>query len=285
MEHQNTHITPENRPSYWGKLLPYEKYADQEFPKVSIIIPTVNSAQLISMTLEKVLAQDYPSYEIIIVDSSTDRTLENVKHFQSDKIRIYSVLESTRFEMLNRGVLQANGEYICILFPGDFYIYQGTLKWMMGLALNHQKPEMVYCGTLIREGWRDPKILFREFTKTILENGQQPTSLQACWFRTDILREMSRFDPDFNWRGGFELMCRFKLESKNRIVATRRVLIDYDLRLVTRSMVMSHFWETFRTIYRYFGFKVVMKWMYNQDDTKRYMRLLMRNIKVAFAKR
>lgn len=271
--------------SYWKRLLPFEKFADSEFPKISIIIPTTNSAQLISMTLEKVLMQDYPDYEVIIVDSSTDRTLENVKHFQSDKIRIYSVLESTRFEMLNRGVLQSKGEYICFLFPGDFYIYEGTLKWMMALALNNQKPELVYCGTLIREGWNDPKILFRNYTEDILKKGKQPTSLQACWFRSDALHEMRRFDPELEWRGGFDLMCRFKSNIKNRFVSTKRVLIDYDLRRVTRKMVLSNFWETLKTVNHYFGFKVAIKWLYNQDDMRRYLRLLLRNIKVAFSAR
>lgn len=275
----------DHRAPYWKKLLPFEKFANSDFPKISIIIPTTNSAQLIGMTLERVLNQDYPDYEVIIVDSSTDRTLENVRHFQSDKIRIYSVLESTRFEMLNRGILQSKGEYICFLYPGDTYIYEGTLKWMMAVALNNQKPDMVYCGTLIREGWRDPKILFRTFTEDILKRGKLPSCLQACWFRSDTLHEMRRFDPAFEWRGGFDLLCRFVSRPSYRYKSTKRVLIDYDLRVITRKMVWSNFWETLKIIHHYFGFKVAMKWLYNQEDVKRYLRMLSRNIKIAFSAR
>lgn len=49
---------------------------------VSIIIPTLNSEATLQSCLESVLAQDYPAYEVLIVDGcSTDRTVEIVKKF------------------------------------------------------------------------------------------------------------------------------------------------------------------------------------------------------------
>jgi len=93
-------------PQKWEELLQSEeKYQDYEFPRVSIVIPTYNSTEKISLTLESVLNQHYPDFEIITVDAgSTDRTLEVIKNFRDERIHIYSVSGFQRYEMLNKGV-------------------------------------------------------------------------------------------------------------------------------------------------------------------------------------
>lgn len=280
-------------PTIWDKLVrkedPYEidtRYKPLEFPKISIVIPTSNSAQVIRSTLDSLLEQDYPQFEIIIVDCSEDRTLEIIKSYRSDKIRIYSVASAMRYEMLNKGLSQAEGEYVNFLFPGDFFLYRATLKQMMTLALDDNRPHMVYCGTLLRDLTAEVKILFRELTLDLLKKGQQPTSLQSCWFLTDTLREIGKFNSSYSQRGGFELMCRLYLEFKGfRFASIKRVLTDYDLRSVTRRMILVHFWETMITIFRYFGFFATVKWLFYQKDIHRFFKLWMHSLKVAFSGR
>jgi glycosyltransferase involved in cell wall biosynthesis len=69
-----------------------EKYPAGLYPKVSIVIPTLNCSQSISGTIESVLQQDYPHLEIIIIDaSSIDRTVEVIQSYHDPKIRFYSV--------------------------------------------------------------------------------------------------------------------------------------------------------------------------------------------------
>lgn len=259
-----------------------EKYSASDFPKVSIIIPTHNDAQLISVTLESVLMQNYPSFEIIIVDASEDRTLETIKNFHSDKVRIYSVSQSRRYDMLNKGLSHAHGMYVNFLFPGDFYISKETLNYMMILALENEFPQLVYCGTLLRDGKSEVKILFRKFGLDLLKRGQQPTSLQACWFRTDCIRQLNKFNSSYSLRGGYELMCRFAMRNEYRVVSANRVLTDYDLRAVTRPMMLKHFWETFRTVLHFFGPISAFRWLFIQHDMRRFLKLWLRSLKVAF---
>ena len=55
-------------------------------PKISIVMPTYNRADLISETLESIIAQTFDSWECIIVDdNSNDNTLEIVTPFLMDK--------------------------------------------------------------------------------------------------------------------------------------------------------------------------------------------------------
>ncbi|MFQ6617379.1 MAG: glycosyltransferase [Fidelibacterota bacterium] len=54
------------------------------FPLISVLIPARNEEKKIARCLESLLAQDYPNYEIVVLDdNSTDRTWEIVKSFSS----------------------------------------------------------------------------------------------------------------------------------------------------------------------------------------------------------
>lgn len=260
-----------------------EKYHDYEFPKVSIVIPSFNCAQSITTTLDSILEQDYPDYEVIIVDSgSTDRSLEVIKKYQSDKIHIFSVSNDKIYEKLNKGLSQSKGVYVNFLFPGDFYIYRETLKHIMGLALDCDRPHLVFCGTLLRDGKREVKILYRHLSLKLLRNGQQPTSLQSIWFRTDIFRDIGKFKTTMQLRGGYEILCRLFLHRNLRTASAHRVLTDYDLRWVTKRMVILHFWETLQTVFKYFGFWATLRWFFLQKDTNRFAKLWWRSVKGAF---
>ena len=248
----------------WTQFLEVKnKYHDYEFPKVSIVVPAYNCSQTLAATLESVLNQDYPSFELIIIDGeSTDRTLEIAKSFHDERIHLFSVSVNQTYEMMNKGITQAEGEYINFLYPGDFYLLPQTLKIMMSLALDNKKPEMIYCGTLLRDGKSEVKILHRNLTIKLLKKGLQPASLQSCWIKTATLRQLGKFDTLYKLRGGFDFMCRFCLAKDLRVVSTTRILTDYDLRWVTKRMVIRHFWETRRSLLKYFGFLTMIRWLF-----------------------
>lgn len=260
------------------------KYHDYEYPKITIVIPTFNCPQNIETTLDSVLNQVYPDFEVIIVDAgSTDQTLEAIKGFRSDKIRIFTVSHYQPYEMFNKGISQATGKYINFLFPGDFYLYSETLKEVMGLAIEHSEPEVVFCGTLLRDGRSEVKILYRHLNLKLLKRGQQPTSLQSIWFRADIFRELGKFNTSYNLRGGYEFLCRFALHKHLGAVSTSRILTDYALRVISREKVVAHFWETLRTIWLFFGLAPTLRWLFfYQTDLKRLVHLWWRSIQVAF---
>lgn len=260
-----------------------ELYPESDYPKISIIIPTYNCAQLISMTLDSLLMQYYPSFEILIIDAgSKDRTLEVVKHYRNKLIRIFAVTSYNRYEMLNKGISLAKGNYINFIFPGDYYISKENLHIMMGLTIKEQFPELVYCGCLIRDGRSEAKLLYRELTLDFLKLGQQPTNLQSCWFKSSLFRKIGKFDPSLQLRGGFDLFCRFmqQKEAFNQ-ASVKRILLDYNLQGVTRDMIIHHFFETFKILYRYFGLKTAFVWLFRQKDTRRYLKSWIRSVKVA----
>lgn len=267
----------------WDKITRYRtKFSDYELPSVSVIIPTYQCAQTINITIESILSQDYPDFEVLVVDGgSQDRTLELVSGWKDLRIKVFSITSHERYEMLNKGLSQATGRYVCFLFPGDFYIHHDTLRYMMSVALDNNLPDLVYCGTLIRDGKSAAKILFRELTVKKLQRGNQPTSLQSCWFKREIFKEIGKFNPEYVLRGGFDLFCRFLAVKHFRYVSVYRILTDYDLRLVTRSMVLRHFWETLVTVQKHYGLWIAFLWIFRQRDIARFFRLWLRSVRIA----
>src|SRR5262249_11717603 len=92
-------------------------------PKVSIITPVLNEEKYIAETIESVLAQTYPHYELIIVnDGSTDGTYSETKPYLD---RIKYVAHPTRKGVcaaLNTGLAQVSGELVAFLDGNDLWL-------------------------------------------------------------------------------------------------------------------------------------------------------------------
>lgn len=267
----------------WDKLLGEEdRLPDPLCPKVSIIVVTYNNAQKIAFTIDSLLKQRYPDFEIIVIDAgSEDRTLEILKSFHDDRIRLSSVTGYNRYEMVNRGISLSQGMYINIMFPGDYYIHIDTIMIMMQLAVTNNTPGIVYCGCLIREARRDVKVLYRHLDLHLLKMGQQPTSLQSIWLKATLFTNIGKFNSHLTLRGGYDLLCRFMVSKDSSFVSTSRVLTDYDLRGVTRKMVIKHFTETFSVLRTHFGVLDALRWLFRQNEVSRYFKLLCKSLKVA----
>lgn len=266
----------------WETLLSEQELADELCPMVSIVVPTYNNARSIAITIESLLKQRYPDFEILVVDAgSEDRTLEIVKSYHDERIRLCSVTGYNRYEMVNKGISLSQGLYVNVLFPGDYYIHIDTLRIMMRLAVEQQTPGIVYCGCLLREAHKDVKALYRPLDLNLLKMGQQPTSLQSIWIKNSLFEELGKFNSHLQLRGGFDFLCRFMMSNNPDFASTSRVLTDYDLRGVTKNMVISHFKETFLVLKKHFGIIDACIWLCRQNEVSRYFRLLGKSMKVA----
>lgn len=270
----------------WEKIHQLEEESSlDQLPRVSIVIPTYNDAKKIWITLESLIAQEYPDFEILVIDAaSTDRTLEIIKSYQDARIRLSSVSDYKRYEMLNKGIVLARGVYLTFLFPGDYYLNRKTLLKVMQFARNKHRPHLVYCGCLLREAQKEVKIFLRDFDIAHLKNGQQPTSLQSCWFRKGVFQEIGKFNTHYKLRGGFDLFCRFIEDDRLTHSVLKRFLIDYDLRDTTRNMIAQHFWETGKIIFNHYGLLAMIRWFFRQQDIKRYFKLWVQSFKRSFVR-
>lgn len=79
--------------------------------KISVIIPTLDEEKYLAKTLEAILAQDYPDFEVIVVDNiSTDGTIGVARSFKQVKL-IEEARKGTMWAC-ERGRKEAKGEII-----------------------------------------------------------------------------------------------------------------------------------------------------------------------------
>ncbi|MDE6468487.1 MAG: glycosyltransferase [Muribaculaceae bacterium] len=94
-------------------------------PKVSIITPTYNCGRFISETINSVIAQTYPHWEMLIVDDcSYDSTKHIVEQFVSKDSRIkYYCLEKNSGAAVARNLAlkKAKGKWIAFLDSDDLW--------------------------------------------------------------------------------------------------------------------------------------------------------------------
>ena len=96
----------------------------EQSPKVSVIIPTYNRADLLPRAVNSVLAQTYQDYEILIVDDcSSDDTQQAIAAFDDPRIRPFRHDRNRRAAAArNMGIAEARGEYIAFLDDDDEWL-------------------------------------------------------------------------------------------------------------------------------------------------------------------
>jgi len=95
----------------------------KEQPKISIVMPSYNATEFISQTLKSALAQDYPNYEIVVVDDgSTDKTADLVLKFKRSYPKIIKYVYQENKGLAgarNCGIGNSSGQYFLFLDSDD----------------------------------------------------------------------------------------------------------------------------------------------------------------------
>lgn len=119
-------------------------------PLVSIIMPAYNAGKFITESIQSVINQSYPHWELIIInDGSTDDTEEKVKSLQANNSRIVYVLQQNggQGKARNRGLEEAQGDYIAFLDSDDLWVAH-KLKFQVDLMQKHPEIDLLFSGAV-----------------------------------------------------------------------------------------------------------------------------------------
>jgi glycosyltransferase involved in cell wall biosynthesis len=117
---------------------------------VSIVIPTYNGSRFITETLGSCLIQSYRNIEIIIViDGSTDNTLETVSNYSDRRIKIVYFQQNRGLpQALNSGFSISNGQYLTWIADDDYYT-QDAIECMLLYLSERPDIGLVYTGVWV----------------------------------------------------------------------------------------------------------------------------------------
>lgn len=89
--------------------------------KVSVVVPVYNAENYIKKCIDSLVNQTYKDIEIIIVnDGSTDNSLEVIRKFDDERIKIIHQQNSGVYLARKKGIETATGEYIMFVDSDDW---------------------------------------------------------------------------------------------------------------------------------------------------------------------
>jgi len=115
----------------------------------SIILPTFNRSHMIHNAIESVINQTYENWELIIVDDgSTDSTKTVVNKYKKleNKIKYIYQNNKERSAARNKGIEQANGDWICFLDSDDMYYKNHIDEFKSLIEKNNNKKGLYFSG-------------------------------------------------------------------------------------------------------------------------------------------
>lgn len=129
-------------------------------PLVSVIVGTKDRPLLIMRAIRTILAQTYPNFECLIVDSGTSAETEAlVKEIKDKRISYYKLLpDPGRVESLNFGISKSKGEYITFLDDDDEYLPGKLEKQARALHDSDDIVGMAYCWSMFYDEGNEKKL-------------------------------------------------------------------------------------------------------------------------------
>jgi poly-beta-1,6-N-acetyl-D-glucosamine synthase len=189
------------------------------WPKVTLIVPCHNEGENVRETLEYLVNQDYPDFEIIAInDGSRDQT----GHILDELTEVYSQLRVLHFPKnqgkamgLRMAALAANSEYL-ICIDGDALLDRYATRWLMWRLLSGPRVGAVTGNPRIRNrSTLLGRVQVGEFSSIIglIKRAQRTygriftvSGVIACFRRTALHRvgywttDMVTEDIDVSWR-------------------------------------------------------------------------------------
>lgn len=182
--------------------------------KVSIIISVLNAATLIEQCLISVFQQDYPFYELIVIDGgSKDGTVEIIEKY-SERVSIFiSELDTGIYNAWNKGIAHATGNWISFIGSDDRYISSESLSSIMEFT---DSPEVNYVCSQALKVDNNNKIFHKEgkaWDLNTIGSGMR-ISHPGSLHRRDLFEKFGMFNEAFRIAADYDFLLRCSLNIK-----------------------------------------------------------------------
>jgi len=198
-------------------------------PIISVILPVYNGEKTIKETVRSVLSQTFSEFELIIInDGSADSTVDIVSSIEDERIKVFSYPNAGQPASRNRGIAQAQGDYIAFIDADDLWTADKLEAQYKALQDNPQAAlayswtdwidesgELLKRGSYITEsGDVLSKLLLNDF----VANGSNPL------IRRQALLDVGGFDESLSNAHDWEMWLRLAMRYPFVAVPSPQVL-------------------------------------------------------------
>lgn len=239
-----------------------------EFP-ISVIICAKNEADNLKNFLPAILQQDYPDFEVILVnDASVDNTFEVMEEFRDrdPRLKLVNVVKNEAFwgkkkYALTLGIKKAKNPYL--LFT-DADCSPQTTMWISHMARNFANEKSIilgYGGYFKNRGSFLNKLIRYE---TLLTAVQYFSYAKLGLPYMGVGRNLAYTSGEFYAQNGFATHLHIKSGDDdlfvNQAATAENTAICYSKESITRSVPQSNFKEWFTQKRRHISTAVLYKW-------------------------
>ncbi len=193
---------------------------------VSIIIPCYNLEQWIARTLQSVVNQTDPNWELIIIDDgSSDNSAEVINNFKDSRIKFYQQPNRGVSAARNVGLMQAKGEWVYFL-DGDDEIDKTLVEKVNNLSEN---TDVIITGFEIVNGKIIQKISPKyssNLLNNFLENRLRIVMCSICFKKSFLEQNSIVFDELTYFSEDREFIAKSLLYAQH-IIIINDILFSY----------------------------------------------------------
>lgn len=196
-------------------------------PFVSVIIPTFNRGWIVREAIDSVLAQDYPNFELIVVDDGSTDDSAAILDSYGQELKVIRQDRQGVSAARNRGIAAAAGRLIAFLDSDDYWLAH-KLDLQIDFFKHH--PHADICQTeeiWIRNGVRvNPKRRHRKPSGDIFEPSLHLclVSPSAVMLRRSVFDRCGLFDEDLPACEDYDLWLRISCRMPVHLIDTPLII-------------------------------------------------------------
>lgn len=198
----------------------------------SVVIPLYNKQDCIRETVQSVLDQTFPDFEINIVDDgSTDRSLEIARQFDDPRIRVFSKPNGGVSSARNYGIKQSRKRYIAFLDADDIW-FPDFLAEMARLINGYPGCGIYSAGYILRKKHREipyaypTEGIIKDYFKEYFKYKSPFCNASCIVIPPEVFTEVGCFPEDSHT--GEDLYMWMKIASRYEVCVTPNILMSYE---------------------------------------------------------
>jgi glycosyltransferase involved in cell wall biosynthesis len=200
----------------------FDSKADNaDWPRITIVTPTLNQAPYIERTILSVLNQNYPNLEYMILDGgSTDGTLDIVKKYKPYLAYWRSTPDDGQAAALKEGFARATGEIFAWINSDDMYL-RDVFKHVAGMMKAQPFMDVCYGNMLLIDsrghfvGERKLTVCSTRFINLGFRYGGFGVYQPASFWRRETYEQVGGIDPSLYFDMDNDLFIRFVLKGSH----------------------------------------------------------------------
>jgi glycosyltransferase involved in cell wall biosynthesis len=185
-----------------------------EYPRVTIVTPTLNQGKFIKTTIDSVLCQDYPNLEYIVMDGgSIDSTLDILKSY-GNRLVWMSSPDSGQSEAINKGLARSSG-LILTWLNSDDTLLPGAVSMAVEWFRRYPDLDLLYGNAIFVN--EDGDYLFNTDVKDcsfgqMVRTCRNPICQPASFFSREAWQKAGGLDTNLHYFLDWDLWLRMMRE-------------------------------------------------------------------------